>query len=284
MKPEKMPFDVESVKAKIKTIGSSKRAYIKKHWPIAIVVVLITGSAVWFAWYAQDARVLMFLVMILLATFGILHDYAHRKFMEQVAHALGCTYRKDGGLGSVSGQLFSIGHSRRITNVISGTQQGLPIRIFNYMTTIGGGKHKKTLAYTVFETTYPHELPDIILTSTNSFWVGSQAVPNIANRTTLSFEGDFSKKFRVSVRKEFEIEAYQIFTPVVMHHLLETYTDLNFELHNNTFYIFQHTFLGTTESLLTLYATGCDLGTLFVPHFREVSADVEALESAISKR
>jgi hypothetical protein len=84
-------------------------------------------------------------------------------FIQQMAIALGFTYSNFAPSETVSGTFFTLGHSPRLGDVMSGTYKGHPVRIYSYQYTVGYGKDRHTYTYTVFELKHDAPLPHVIM-------------------------------------------------------------------------------------------------------------------------
>lgn len=154
--------------------------------------------------------------------------------MKAFARRYGWSYRK---LGSVTehyrSNLFKIGHSRSITNHISGTYEKLPFELFHYRYTVGSGKHQHTSYYTVWVHTFPGPLPEMILEEN----VFLQNVP-LAGSThrSLTLTSEFAKRFSLFVTEDLEIEALEVLTPEIMVFLIDHPSAYSIEFRGNQMY------------------------------------------------
>jgi hypothetical protein len=140
-----------------------------------------------------------------------------REAMMQVATALGLRFEEErdelalGALGACN--LFCIGHSRRISNVLSGAIDGLEVTVFDYAYTIGSGKYRHTFAQTVAWTRVADSkfptfalAPEGVLDKIAEF-LGGQDID-------FASHASFSTRFRV--RGDAEGSIRRLFTPAVL--------------------------------------------------------------------
>lgn len=269
--------------AQINSVSKDEFLLIIRYWFLALLVLFISLGFFWFAWSQNNSQVAFVGVLILVAGFGLAIQSGRSQFMKQVASALGYQYSGNVSMETVSGNLFNIGHSQRIFNTIEGVYTSLRLRIYNYRTEIGYGKNRQVFQYTVFEITYPYNLPNFLLTAKESVFAElSSRNPVLPQSTKLKLEGDFNKYFDVSVQQNFEMEAYEILTPDIMDSFIQKSRGLNFELSNHKLYIFQHGLITTKDKMSAMYNTSTIISQMLSSHFKEVSSDVSAMESVIA--
>lgn len=166
---------------------------------------------------------------------GILYFKTKSQFTKEFGKSIGFTYSQTAPMDSVSGGLFSIGDNKKILDVLSGTHENIPIRIFTYFFQESGNDSNK-IFLTVFEATLRGNIPNIFLCSKKGrvfdYEWGDDSVPIV-------LEGDFNKYFYLRVLKDYEQEAYQILTPDVMVSLIDMAHELNFEFVGNKLYIYK---------------------------------------------
>ena len=200
------------------------------------------------------------------------------QFMKQVADTLGFSYGESGDASTVSGSLFSFGHDRLLTHVMTGTYQGIPMRIYAYHVSVGNNKSEEEYVFTVCEFTYPYHLPPIILNckSGETLGIGLEPlyVPMQKDSVTVSLEGDFNKFFSVTTKKGLEREALEIFTPDIMAMLIDQKERIHFESFDSRLYIYRIGFIAGKEAMSQFYENATTLGAKLAPHFKQVSDDV----------
>ncbi len=107
----------------------------------------------------MNAFIVAFIIMAAAALIGGLIFWGHRagrkrrEAFEHLAFELRCSFSPDGDatlFSKLEGyKLFSIGHSKRMTNILRGSMHGGKAAIFDYQYTIGGGQHSHTYRQTV---------------------------------------------------------------------------------------------------------------------------------------
>lgn len=107
----------------------------------------------------MDTLIIVAVVLGFLAFIGVIGWLAHKAEQErtakigQLAAGLGLEFRPlgDGALLQRLGilQLFKLGHSRKLTNLLTGETDECRISIFDYTYTTGGGKSSKTTKLTL---------------------------------------------------------------------------------------------------------------------------------------
>lgn len=267
--------------AELNSVTKNELLLVKKYWFLMLLILFISLGFFWLAWHNNIQQVAFLGFIVLAFGFGFLVKKARSQFMKQVGQILGYTYSNAASLTTVSGSLFAIGHSQYISNVLEGTCSTFPLRIYNYQTVVGAGKNKKTYDYTVFEITYPYNLPHLLLNAKEGMFESfSAGNPAIAGGVDLQLEGDFNTYFKVSIEPRLEMEALEILTPDHMEELVQKGKKSNFELSDHKMYVFQHGLVSTKEQMDAMYETVTVMSKALTSHFEEVSDSVAAMREA----
>ena len=254
--------------------------YLKTHPFYYILIFLLLFIGITLTIRTSVPHFLVFAVMGIFLVIGIVSNQMRSYLMEQFAKSLGFSYEPKGDLTTVAGTIFNVGHSQEMKNVISGKDgDGHPIRIFSYNYTVGSGKNAHTYYFTIFENTFLGKMPHILLHKQSFF---ADIEPDLSGAEHIKLEGDFGKYFSLSVEKEFEIEALQIFTPDFMQELIENAKKLNFEFFQSKLYIYTPGFIGSREELDSLFNLSNELCVRLEPVVKSISKDVEALRGSIN--
>jgi hypothetical protein len=113
------------------------------------------------------------------------------------------------------GQPFGIGHSRRVSEVVTGAFQGRPATSFAYRYTTGSGKSQSTHVFHVVTTALPAYLPTLELTPEG---VGAK-IAKAFGGDDIQFESDdFNRAWRVCASDE--RFAHDVVHPRLMERLL----------------------------------------------------------------
>ncbi len=157
-------------------------------------------------------------------------------FMRQLAQALNFEYAATGSMNTVKGKIFELGGARKIEDVLSGTYQGQPIRIFNYAFTIQEGRSSHTEHYTVFALAFDCAIADIAL-APKSFLSASTLSKSPDDGIKIKLEGDFNEHFNLYAPRLFDVEIREIFQPDLMAELIDKYRSYRIETAGNTLYV-----------------------------------------------
>lgn len=246
----------------IEDVSKSTETYILKNDKtyVALFGVIIIGSIVGIITFGLDLRLCA--IPIMLCAFGYERVQAKikREFTKQFGASIGFDYAETSTMESVNGKLFQTGHSQSLFDVLSGTQDNLPMRIFSFRFTIGYGKNSHTYSYTVFEVTLNNPVPNILLFSNEQ----TTAVSDwFSGDETVQLEGDFNKYFKLRVPKGREQEAYQIFTPDVMADLIDRARDFSFEFSGNHLYIYAPKVITKRDELQNMFNLVTYMDNLF---------------------
>ena len=232
----------------VQNISASTYEYILNHYLWAIL--LWSGVTIVLLVLLKAPQVIFFALGIAFVGYAYVYSKMKSEFTKQFGASIGFTYSKEAPLDTVSGVMFSMGHGASISDVLAGSYQNIPMRIFTYIFTVGSGKNSHTYNYTVFESTFNNELPAIHLdSSANRFSVPYE----FGTGESIKLEGDFNKYFSLHVPKGYEMEAYQIFTPDVMVQLIDKAKGLDFEFNGNRLYIYSPKIISKRDKMQAMF-------------------------------
>jgi len=267
------PADSEAMLQNIESVQTSTASYFKKylkeHLFLSVIFILLVAALALFS----PNLFLAAIFFIIVAVYSFFYKNAQHIFMEQIAEKLKYGYSRIGNLDELTGNLFRIGHSQRMEDVISGKYQNLPIRIFNYYFSIGYGKYRRNYQHTVFEIKLDTLLPNIVLLRKQrflSFLNNVDIKPLIGSKEKISLEGNFDNYFSLYVPEDFEIEALQIFTPDIMADFIDKFQALNMEILGDKMYVYFGQTITTKKELLSAYDFIADFSTKLTEVLRDV--------------
>ena len=281
------------IEGTINSVSASFWYYLfKRRLNITLMGLLI--GAVWmigFGWLSfnspGDNGVSWLFYLIELLPIGVIIVYCARvysktlgEFYYQFAQANNFIYTASGSISDLEGELFNIGHSRSMSNVVSGTYDGNDFDLFLYRYVTGSGKEQQTHHNTVCRINYPSPLPPIILLVDHEFFGG--IIPLFSNWHKLKLEGNFDKNFDFYSRKEMEIEALQIFSPPVMEKLINQWPEFNLEFRDNQLIVFYNRTITTKAELERMYALVQYLITTVEPVALRMKSSLAAMNAAIN--
>jgi hypothetical protein len=269
----------------ITDVGSSTNTYLfKTHltktlWVLALLVcwmlvVFLLASPI----QTPDPLIWVFLppLVFLLVSYVVVQSKIRHEFYRQFAQGNNFLYQRNGSL-ELSGALFNLGHSRSTDDIITGTYDGNPLVLFNYRYTIGSGKSQQTYYDTVFRIEYPSVLAPILLVVDNQYFGGITGL--FSGWQKIKPEGDFDKNFDLYTKKEFEIEALQVFSPDFMVKMLREWPEFNLEFNGNRLIVFHNHTITTKAELQKMYNLVQFLITKIEPQAKRMEGSVQALEN-----
>lgn len=130
-----------------------------------------------------------------------------------------------------SNERFSPIVTRSIQNVVRGSANGRPCRLFEYTFTKNKGKHGEYHTYTVFEFTFAGTFPHLYL---NRKGDGYDLDPG----TPLRLPAEFEKEFELYAPEQYEVEAFEIFTTDFLAHLIDSKWPFDIEFVENRVIIY----------------------------------------------
>lgn len=268
----------------ITDVNSATSKYIfKTHLNTTLLVLMVcviwVMAAFYFAMPLSSGDVLFLIFIPPLFALGIywaiVNNSIKHQFYQQFALANGFQYQKNGGL-DLSGALFNLGHSHKTQDIITGVYDGNPLTLFNYTYIIGYGKNQQTYNDSVFRVEYPTILPPILLVVDNQYFGGITGL--FDGWEKIKPEGDFDKNFDLYTKKEFEIEALQVFSPDFMEKMLADWPEFNLEFNGNKLIIFHNRTITTKAELQKMYDLAQFLITKVEPLAKRMAGSVQAME------
>jgi hypothetical protein len=270
----------------ITSVNQGTLTYIHKH-PLWIIIpslpfVAIMGYVIYRSGIA-DMELLIeeFVFVLAICFFPSIVIVRHRvqdEFMRQFAEVNGYTFSPYGGnSGTLDGTLFRLGNggSQSVRDVVSGTYFGNPIALFDYSYETGSGKYREAHYYTVFQLQFDTVMPDLLLEK-KSFLSSDTLLGQLPEHIKL--EGDFNKYFSLSIKKGYEVEALEIFTPDVMEKLEEKCKNFSIEIINSHLFIYDNKTVSTKADLDALYAAAQYFVQKLGPVLARMKESMEAME------
>ena len=215
-------------------------------------------------------------VIAVTAFWAIIQNSVKHQFYQQFAQANNFQYQKTGSL-DLAGALFSLGHSPRTEDIITGTYDGNPLVLFNYRYIIGYGKNQQTYNDSIFRIEYPSVLAPILLVVDNQYFGGITGL--FSGWEKIKPEGDFDKNFGLYTKKEFEIEALQVFTPDFMEKMLQQWPEFNLEFNGNKIIVFHSRVITKKAELQKMYDLVEFLAAKIEPLAKRMEGSVKDMEA-----
>ena len=154
---------------------------------------------------------------------------------------------------------FKKGHSRKVSNLMKGSKNGVSWSIFDYRYTVGGGKNSHTYNQTVAFASLNINLPNFSLTKENFF----HKIGNIFGYKDIDFDNfpDFSKNYFLKGEDEQSIRS--IFTPELLNYFQNNPTILNVEANKNYLLYYKLSKRSKPEELISFIAEAAKIVRLF---------------------
>ena len=186
------------------------------------------------------------------------------KFMEQFSTLNNLSYQLTSKPFSISGKALLTGRDRKVSSVITGQLNKLDYQLFLLTTTVGYGRNQRQIRSTVMEVALGKNVPNIYSVSLKpkaAHWWDMQLIPEPNTVYSLRLEGDFDKYYRIQVDPGEETAAMQIFEPNLMANLIDTPYRYDFELIDQTLFIYAPRFISTKAELASFYKFGQVIGS-----------------------
>lgn len=243
----------------ITDVNSGMVSYLKTHplWIVIPLVVFVAATVFILIYPAVPpgdrwGSVAVIFLLLVIVPLGVVQQKVQDEFMRQFAAANGYRFSVfSGDYGTLDGSLFRLGNgTRNIRDVVSGTYLGLPIALFDYAYETGSGKNREVHRYTVFQLGFDTAMPDLLLEK-KSFFSSDSLMGRLPEHIKL--EGDFDKEFNLTIKKGYEVEALEIFTPDVMAELMDKCRNFSLEIVNDHLFIYDNKTVGNKADLDALY-------------------------------
>ena len=177
-------------------------------------------------------------VVIVAAVIGT-RSAATRSFrLDRFARANGMSYMPAFGTPSLPGMIFSLGHSRMATDVVTGERPRF-VEFANFQYTTGSGKNKTTHKWGYVAVKLDVPLPHIVLDATgNNGIFGSNLPATFDKDQRLGLEGDFDRYFSLFCPDGYEADALYLFTPDIMARFIDNAAALDVEIVDDWLFLY----------------------------------------------
>lgn len=252
---------------------------------IAIALFMFVGVDQLFS-SPDNIQGLFFILLLPFAIYFIPYAIAlhhvQKQFYRQIAASYGFTYEDTAPMSSVTGQIFTFGHSQRITHLFSGTYEERQTRFFTFHYTTGSGKSQQQHQMLVWEVECG--VPMLHLLVRPRRW-GISADWSPRGTVSLRPAGPFSDQFEVYTTHEMEIEALMVLEPAFMALYMDSYAAYGFECIGTKIYVFSFHSLPQSRTAFKEDLNLLDaLYDHLVPKLQNVSDEVVALREAYKKK
>lgn len=229
-------------------VESSVFAYLKEKWWI-VGLFLIATIGVLFINY-----VLAIIVVAIGLT--ILRRQYENNLFGAFARSNNFSYARRGDVLGEQGIIFSVGHTKKFSDVVTGMYKNWTFHLFLYTYTVGYGKNSQTYHRGVMEVDFMTRLPAFVLRRhafLEAIDTEGESLRAGGYNATLSLEGDFDKHFRVHIVRDTEIDVLEILTPDVMEMLIKL-DKYEIEMTRaGTFYIYTRSYIDNKQDLVEIY-------------------------------
>jgi hypothetical protein len=158
--------------------------------------------------------------------------------LDRFARANAMAYVPHVATPPLPGMIFSIGSSRRASDLVRGERPRF-VEFGNYRYVTGSGKNRTTHAWGYAAVKLDVPLPHIVLdaTSNNSLF-GSNLPATFDKDQRLSLEGDFDRFFSLYCPAGYERDALYLFTPDIMARFIDNAAALDVEIVDDWLFLY----------------------------------------------
>jgi hypothetical protein len=224
------------------------------------------------------------IIIIPIAYVVMLFSAHHRILMQSFGNKHKLEFKSSIDHRQLSARIFKQGHSRSVTNSLTGDYKKHPINIFNYRYSDGHGKNQSNFSFTVAEieikkTIFPH-----IFLKSDKMWhhVGRDFF-GINKDARIKLEQPFEKKFNLYCTQDYEIETLQIFDKSLLQTIVDFGNKFSIEFADNKIYIFDNRFIYKEKKLENLLELVDIIIEKSSPLLHRLSDDFESLHEVYRK-
>jgi len=246
------PINISNVS--FKGVESSFNIFLlKRWWLILLGLAASVGMAAGLEQANTDPLYGVIPLVLVLAYLKKVYEY---RLFAQFAKVNNYTYSKKGTLEGQTGQIFSLGHSQKYSDIVSGQYASWAFLLFMYKYTIGYGRGSTTYRRAVISVNFNTPLPTFVLRRHKVLQMleeEGESLKRSGYSEKVNLEGDFNKHFEVYIKPGTQDDVLSILAPDVM----ETLIGLDkYEIEmtsNGTFYVYCHGYLTKKQSLINIY-------------------------------
>lgn len=181
-------------------------------------------------------------VVIALVLVGLLRGTRSRDErmyrLDRFARANAMQYEPRLDAPGLPGMIFSIGSSRRSSDLVRGDRPRF-VEFANYRYTTGSGKNRQTHQWGYVAVKLDTPLPHIVLDATsNNGLFGSNLPLTFDKDQRLSLEGDFDEYFSLYCPADYERDALYLFTPDIMARFIDNAAALDVEIVDDWLFLY----------------------------------------------
>ena len=247
-------------------------------WRTVLAALVSLGFVIYAINIAHPAYLFVgFLVLSLY--FAIVYKIANKEFYKEFSAKNNLSYKSSERLSRVVGNLFKVGHTRRIENVITGRYGDNKAKFFHYRYSVGSRKYQKTFNFTVLEVFFDEIIfPHMLLQSKNRgvFWSKRHGKKG-KNERDMSLEGEFDDYFNLYFHDGYGVEATQIFSKDFLGFLREEESYFDIELKGGRLYIYDSTAVKTKKEFEELFRVAGRVINRITPVLERLKNDFDAL-------
>jgi hypothetical protein len=186
----------------------------------------------------QLAGIIFFIFIALVAVFGVAIATNKMKLkisqLKQFSDDNSFTFSHRDVISSDGALFKTYPEFREIKNIIKGTIDGNPFRVFSYYV-LNSSKNKLQTDYGVAEITLPVKFPHIILDNKLNPSLNSS---HADNNQQMKLGNVFDKKYTAYGPQEYEIEVLQVLSPQLVEYLSSSNYPIDFEFIGNHLYLY----------------------------------------------
>ena len=197
--------DLPEFEENIESLNGSILSCIGKQYPALMILLpilmILIGILLGIAsvYLKTILPITLFCVAVALA-YSYFDAKARHAFMKQFARLNNYNYQQTGAIEKIDSPYLRIGYDRSISDIVAGTYQKYPIEFFNFGCTVGEGKTRRRINFTVAQINYNKPLMHIFLDARHNFFtedsiISTEEPDTDKNCETIKLEGDFNKYF-----------------------------------------------------------------------------------------
>jgi hypothetical protein len=229
-------------------VESSFSDYLVHKWYILVAIIILMGG-----FFLVNP--VISIVILVAGSYYFKSAYENNLFAA-FAKANNFNYDHNGGIGPQAGLIFTIGHSQKSQDLVSGNYKNWPFQLYIYDYTVGYGRDQHTYNRAVFSVNFSITTPVFLLRRHKRFPILTEEGESLKSHgytQKLGLEGNFDDHFQVFIQPNSQVEVLTVLTPNVMEVLLSL-DKYEIELTaNGVLYIYTPKYITKKQELIEVY-------------------------------
>ena len=229
-------------------VAAGYTSFILKHWWLAGIILIVS--------IVIAIKLLVVGIFILMIALIVSQTLYEKSLFKAFANSNHFDFQKKADLTNQTGLIFTIGHAREFSDIVSGRYADSTFMLFLYEYTIGYGRSSQSFHRAVMSIKYNQPLPAFVLRRHSFFQILEEEGESLRSHgytEKINLEGDFNRHFQVFIRPDSQIDVLSILTPDVMQMLIGLDKYEIEATQEGNFYIYCKNYISKKQQLVDVY-------------------------------